>query len=1552
MNLVERSGSPMTGATKFRGASQRMLGLLAASALMLVAPILHAQQDDSVPSSGYTQLQGEPFFLLADSSYGSDEVAKVRLEAPGRDYRRFNMEPYGGADIRVYRIQQPLEFLQQQKNLHRVQVNAQYQGEGLANTLAYLWDHWYRQSRRAMQKAFSVEARKQVVAEVPALKTGPSISEPTEFEQAPQFAPLPGLPLVDEFRYPLWDAKPIAPPESVQLAGSSSEFTSPQDGNVYIPLGKLKPGLYVVEALVGRFRATTVVFVANTVAISKIAGNELLVWTAHKREGTAVANAQLLWSDGVGVLTRGKSDDDGLLRLQHASPERSYVLGEDAEGGVFVSENFYYDSEIYDTKLYGFTDRPLYRPGDWVAVKIIGREFKNARTSVRAQDARIALSVLDANGTTLQTQALTFTGEAGADARFQLPSNATAGGYELRFGYRDQLYSSAFRVADYVKPHFEIVLDLAKDDYKSGEPVLGELSLIYPDGKPVANAKLQVSLRAQQLSMVDNELQYLGQFPVELQTADLVSDANGKAQLSLPAADKPSRYLLTVFASDGAAYRVKTSKEILIERGAAQFRLQANRQFSAAGESVDFSFAREGMSDESPVRFEWIRLEDQSTGGGNLATDATGFKQSFAEPGTYNLMLKDAAGMLLGASGHTVSGKGIKASPGSIEIVLDKREYQAGDTALALITFPEPVGEALLMLERDQVEASALLSAGGDWLRLKRLNDTQVSATIPVGEDFSPNLTFSVLYTKGGDYSFQNAGIKVSVPSIEVAVRTDKEVYLPGETVTVDLETRFKDSAVAARLSVSVVDEMIYALQPEIAPSIGDFFFHPRRNNVRTSASLSFISYDVALPGTPTPPPAGDRSERGVKVLERPRREEVDTAAWQPDLTTNAQGKARFSFVVPDSLTRWRITARAINAEGVVGQRRQFIRSEKPLYLKWTGPTRFRRGDQPALGLLAFNQGSDAAEAELVSTWAGETTRQTVQLGSGVTYLPLPLKALAAGEVQLALEQAGKVTDALTVTLHEDSTTWQQLHSVSLPLSAAATPLSLPADANDIQLRFAAGSDGLFRNALDDLLDYPWGCVEQTASRLLPLSLAYPTLAQGEPRIADRLRLIMQTSRLRLVQMAGPNARFAWWGGESEDAFLTAYAYYADWHASRSLGLTLPVEHWQRVLEIYSEQAASLPLLQRALILDFAFEMQLPVKTLLEGLQADMLKVAVATEGGKDTAARTAAAASETAGTEAINADDSLVLAAADSELANAAARVLLASLAKQAEVSLSADLAASIDAARAELIASELPFAQAVSMHRRPLNVSEVSGLFARLAPQQATLERALALTWLQQVTAAAPASLDVELGLPWIAMTAESITAGWTWSATEPPAELALSKPPTGLLTAQISYQSAAATADTLPLTIERRLWRLLPAADAFSFTLERVTDNVVFSDALYLDEIELGSTAAKPLRYGLLEVPLPPGADVERTTWGIQVSGLGGEAGESLERARSEPGQLLYALPVDSLDGSVTFRHLLRFSQKGQFNLPPARFQRMYAPAQQAHEKSPALAELTVR
>ena len=45
--------------------------------------------------------------------------------------------------------------------------------------------------------------------------------------------------------------------------------------------------------------------------------------------------------------------------------------------------------------------------------------------------------------------------------------------------------------------------------------------------------------------------------------------------------------------------------------------------------------------------------------------------------------------------------------------------------------------------------------------------------------------------------------------------------------------------------------------------------------------------------------------------------------------------------------------------------------------------------------------------------------------------------------------------------------------------------------------------------------------------------------------------------------------------------------------------------------------------------------------------------------------------------------------------------------------------------------------------------------------------------------------------------------------------------------------------------------------------------------------------------------------------------------------------------YAVPVPELNGRVVIRHLVRFSQRGRFSLPPARFWRMYQPTEKSFE-----------
>ena len=1521
--------------------------------------------------SDYASFRGQPFFLLTDASYGSNEVAKVRLEAPGGDSEA--LKPYGGADILLYRIPQPLEFLKGQKNLHRVQVRANYRGEGLSNTLSYLWDSWYQQTRRSWQRILSTDTRKKAVEQAPQLKIGESLIKPTRFEQNPQFEPLKGYDLVERFRYPLWDAKPIQPPKGVAMDGSSSDFLSPNSGNLMIPVGKLKPGLYLVEAVIGAYRANTLLFVTDTVAITKSTHDGMLAWTADRRQGTPVANAKLQWTDGLGVLKSGETGNDGVLQLDHVSPERSYLIGEDAGGGVFISENFYYDSEIYNAKLYAVTDRPLYRPGDQVNVKFVGRDFKNATDSAPIAAGAIELDVLDPNGSPVAHEKLTMSPETGADTRFTLPANASAGGYSLRFSYGGSTYGGAFRVAEYIKPHFDVALVMDKPDYGTGEALQGHVRLTYPDGRPVKQAHVSISVRAQQVSMVEGELRYAGLFPVKLEQQELVADADGNVPLKLPPAKDPSRYVITVLASDGAAYRVRITRELLVARGITPYTLGTVSQFTQPGTKVDFKLAAQPLPpalsatgapvaapQQIPSRWELTRLEDQSSESGQLSAQAGGsisFPVTFKQPGSYTLSVKDQHGNLLAATSHWVAGNGITSTPGSVQIVLDRPRYAVGDTAEALITFPQPVANALLTLERDKVEQHALLASGADWLSLTKVSDTQWRARIRIQPNFSPNMTFSVLYVKDGDYAFQNAGLAVAQPQIAIAVKSDKPVYAPGDTVQLDLDSSLAGKPLPANLTVSVVDEMVYVLQPEIAPNIVDFFYHPRRNSVRTTSSLNFISYDMALSSLPGAPEQGRYNERAVKVLERPRRDEKDTAAWVANLTTDAAGHAHMSFVMPDSLTRWRITVRATTPDGVVGQTTANVRSDKPLYLKWTGPTHFRSGDKPRLDMVAFNQGSEDVEAQLQIDGAGLKVDQTVKLKRGPNVLTLPVDAPTSGMVTAKLVENGKAVDSLQTTLAMEPDGWLSPHQLNLPFAwdNNRVSLSLPADANNLRLRFVEGANSQFARVADELAVYPYGCVEQTSSRLIPLALAansyvqQGTMSPGGRDATQGINALLRSERQRLALLAGTGGVFGWWGdGTGGNPFLTAYAYYADWLASRTLGLQLPPDNWKQVLESY-KNSADQPLLHRVLELYWANQMGLPVQTQLDGLTDEL--------GGNDAKPAT------------LGVRDSVIFVAPDSIEGHQLAVILAAEIHRELKQPLPDTLSAAVASARQALASNPSPFVQSLLLlEEGSADPSQAGALLANVSADMPTMERAIALTWLQRALGASPGDMVPPM-VPastgkgqWQAVDSPTGQTQWQWTGSTLPTELEMThlraksemSPPVAV----ISYDSHVKESAQLPITLQRKLYKLVaqPAAVASggdrsdpdqgrTYAAQEVPAGAALdANTLYVDEVTL-TPKQGTYRYGLLEVPLPPGGDVEASTWGLTITGLSG-AGENGQQQRApvrqvqhETGDMSYRQPVAVLDHAQVYRQLVRFSLPGRFTLPPARYFRMYQPEAKA-------------
>src|SRR5207247_603261 len=73
-------------------------------------------------------------------------------------------------------------------------------------------------------------------------------------------------------------------------------------------------------------------------------------------------------------------------------------------------------------------------------------------------------------------------------------------------------------------------------------------------------------------------------------------------------------------------------------------------------------------------------------------------------------------------------------------------------------------------------------------------------------------------------------------------VAPDKTDAKPGDTVNFTVHvTDHKNKAVeGAEVALGVVDEAVYAISPEIAVPLESFFHHRKRNDVRTTDSVSF----------------------------------------------------------------------------------------------------------------------------------------------------------------------------------------------------------------------------------------------------------------------------------------------------------------------------------------------------------------------------------------------------------------------------------------------------------------------------------------------------------------------------------------------------------------------------------------------------------------------------------------------------------------------------------------------------------------------------------------
>jgi uncharacterized protein YfaS (alpha-2-macroglobulin family) len=322
------------------------------------------------------------------------------------------------------------------------------------------------------------------------------------------------------------------------------------------------------------------------------------------------------------------------------------------------------------------------------------------------------------------------------------------------------------------------------------------------------------------------------------------------------------------------------------------------------------------------------------------------------------------------------------------------------------------------------------------------------------------------------------------------------------------------------------------------------------------------------------PPALEHAGEMPVGSLDLPalRSDFRETAVWLPQLRTGPDGEGRASFRLPGSLTSYRLSAVALTRRTEIGTGRVEIRATLPLSAEIALPRFAVEGDRLAAIGLVHNNGP--RDRTCVLLWEIEgagcdgllegAVESRKEADGGKTVLRGRLKVPAGKSARIAFpllaQRAGSAR--LTFRVHDpadgakgdgEARTLPILYpgrerSVAVDSSfRGKTSFRLPSGftARDLRVVLAAGDPARALDGLAGLVDYPYGCVEQTMSRFLPAVLAREAVRRTPLTLPSdveaKLPQVLERGLARLYNFQHQDGGWGWWEHDKTDPRMTIY---------------------------------------------------------------------------------------------------------------------------------------------------------------------------------------------------------------------------------------------------------------------------------------------------------------------------------------------------------------------------------------------------------------------------
>jgi hypothetical protein len=895
-----------------------------------------------------------------------------------------------------------------------------------------------------------------------------------------------------------------------------------------------------------------------------------------------------------------------------------------------------YDQDPYRAYLY--TDRPIYRPDQTVYFKGIVRADDDADYSIPEAFDALQVRVNDPQGKELYSEELSISDMGTFHGELTLDAEAPLGTYYIQTGDRDLGFyaSTSFRVAEYRKPEFQVAVETDRDAYLNGDDINVTVEASYYFGGPVANAQVRWSAlsanyrfnyrcpagqRCPRYSWTDYEWgrdrgESYGRYGRLIAEGEAVTDASGRATFQVAAdiaeALNSQRFTLEARVTDLNNQVVSNRTGAIVHKGEFYVGLAPRGRIAQAGEekvvdvlTVDWDSdpVEEVELDVIVMERRWYNVRQQAENGRyywtwtveetpvhttTVTTGADGHAEAVFTPersGSYRVRAigEDGRGNEIRSSTYVwVWGGGAarwrRESTNRIDLITDKDAYEVGDVAEILVPSPySGTVRALVTVERGHIIEA----------QVHEFESNTEVVRIPIEERHVPNVFVSVLIVQGSaqapdvlaTFKMGQVMLPVSTERKQLNIELTPgrpiesgEYYRPRETATYDVRvTDHTGEPVEAELSLRLADLAVLALADETGPTQLERFWSQRGLGVRTSLPLAVAMEPYNREIAPKAKGGGGGDGDGGFIRSR----FADTAFWDPMVRTDADGRAQVEVQLPDNLTTWRMQARGITADTLVGRAEADVRSTLDLLVRPLLPRFFVVGDRAEIATIVHNNTDTTLTTDVSLTVEGLAvdgpTAQTVNISAqGETKLVWPVTVQDGQEVKVTMEaEADDYYDGRedTLPVYRYSTpevvgTAGRLAEPGLRQEIVQLPREFDPTQGELTVQVDGSLVAATQDSLDYLKHYPYECVEQTVSRFLPNVLTYQMLEEmglERPELRRALEDQVSVALQRLYARQHYDGGWGWWRADESNPYLTAYVLHGLLEAHRA-GFTVDLE--------------------------------------------------------------------------------------------------------------------------------------------------------------------------------------------------------------------------------------------------------------------------------------------------------------------------------------------------------------------------------------------------------